>query len=35
MNSNSSNIKLKGQMLIKFYETDIHWNLIEQEIEWN
>ena len=32
MNSRYSNVKLKGQMLIKFYESDIHGKLMEQGI---
>ena len=31
MNSSWSNVKLKGQKLMKFYESDIHGKLIKKE----
>ena len=35
MNNRWSNVKLKGQMMMKFYELDIHINLMKQGIQWN
>ena len=34
MNNSWSNVKLKGQSSMKFYESNIHRKLIEQGIEW-
>ena len=35
MNSRWSNVKLKGQMMMKIYELDIHRKLMKQVIQWN
>ena len=29
------NVELKGQMLVKFYESDIHGKLMKQRVQWN
>ena len=30
-----ANVKFKGEMLMKFYELDIHGKLMQQGIQWN
>ena len=35
MNSRWSNVKLKGQMVMKFYELHIHGKLMKQKIQWD